>query len=515
MTFSPSAAQQNYFDWIANGTGHAVIEAVAGAGKTTTLVGGLDFMRGRVFLGAYNTKMAKELRERTAGRQGVFASTFHGAGFKQLRFTYKHAYLDKDVTDKKCANIAAEITLKRDDLTELALSVPAIVSMAKQRAFGVAGVGADLSNDAAWADMISHFGLDENLPENARLDQVIAFARVVLQKSNAITNVIDFDDMVYLPLVKNLRMLTHEFVLIDEAQDTNPARRALAAKMLLPETELAAGGRLVAVGDRHQAIYGFTGADNDSLDIIARQFNAKLLPLTVSYRCPKAVVAEAQKYVTHIEAHESAPEGEVAYLEYDRLLKSVNPGDAVICRFNKYLVSSCFAMIRAGIPAKIEGRSVGQDLLALATKWKSIKTLDGLESKLLNWQPTQIARLVQAQRDRQADQLNDRIDTLMVLIARARDLGYSRVEELSGVIAGLFADNIDGTKMVTLCSSHRSKGLEWDTVYLLGRDELMPSPFARQAWQLDQEFNLLYVSITRAKKTLVHVTNVKVDEKRR
>lgn len=512
MTFTPSTAQARYFDWIANEQGNAVIEAVAGAGKTTTLIHGLDFMQGRVFLGAYNSKMAKELRERTAGRQGVFASTFHGAGFKQLRYTFKHDYAEGSITDKKCANLAAAVVVQRDDLTELALAIPAIVSMAKQRAFGVEGVGPAAEDNAAWEEMISHFGLDENLPDNARMDQVIAFARVVLQRSNLITDLIDFDDMVYLPLVKNLRMLKHEFVLIDEAQDTNPARRALAARMLNPETELAAGGRLVAVGDPHQAIYGFTGADNDSLDIIRREFNAVSLPLTVSYRCPKAVVAEAQKYVAHIEAHEDAPEGEVAYLEYDRLLKAVNPGDAVVCRFNKYLVSTCFAMIRAGISAKIEGRAVGQGLLQLATKWKSIKTLDGLESKLLNWQPTQIAKLLQAQKERQADELNDKIETLMVLIARARDLGHSRVDDLAGVIANLFADNIDSSKMVTLCSSHRSKGLEWDTVFLLGRDELMPSPFARQEWQMDQEINLIYVSITRAKKTLVHVTHVKEEK---
>ena len=85
---------------------------------------------------------------------------------------------------------------------------------------------------------------------------------------------------------------------------------------------------------------------------------------------------------------------------------------------------------------------------------------------------------------------------------------------LATLIAGLFADNIDPAKMVTLCSSHRSKGLEWDTVYLLGRDELMPSPFARQAWQMDQEVNLIYVSITRAKKTLVHVTHVKEEKQK-
>lgn len=96
-------------------------------------------------------------------------------------------------------------------------------------------------------------------------------------------NPIDFDDMVYLPLVFKLRLFPQDWVLIDEAQDTNPTRRALAARMLKP------GGRVIAVGDPRQAIYGFTGADNDALEQIAAQFSCKRMPLTVSYRCPQAV----------------------------------------------------------------------------------------------------------------------------------------------------------------------------------------------------------------------------------
>jgi hypothetical protein len=61
------------------------MEAVAGAGKTTTIVRGLDHMTGTVCLVAFNSKMAKELKERVAGRPGVEAKTFHSAGFSALR----------------------------------------------------------------------------------------------------------------------------------------------------------------------------------------------------------------------------------------------------------------------------------------------------------------------------------------------------------------------------------------------------------------------------------------------
>jgi DNA helicase-2/ATP-dependent DNA helicase PcrA len=508
MTFIPSPQQQGFFDWVSDGEGNALVEAVAGAGKTTTIVKALDLMSGYVFLGAYNSKMAKELKERVAGRKGVFASTFHSAGYKQLRFTYgqRHA-LRVDAT--KVAEIVNDIIQGgREDLRELAGAVVGIVSMAKQRGFGAMGVPLAQITDAAWLEMIAHFGLDENLPENARMDQVVAMSRAVLNRSNLNLEVIDYDDMVYLPLQRDLRMLQNDWVLIDEAQDTNPTRRALAKKMLKP------GGRLVAVGDPHQAIFGFTGADNDSLSIIEREFNCARMPLTVTYRCPKAVVEHARNWVSHITAHETAPEGEVLTMDYDAdFFADVQAGDAVLCRQNKYLVRAFFQFVRDGKAAKIEGRAVGQGLSALAGKWK-IKTLDALADRLESYRRKEIEKAIKNKQEQRADQIDDQVETLFVLIERAKATGVDTVEGLRAMIDGMFADDVSGMNMIVLCSAHRSKGLEWNRVFLLGRDELMPSPFARQAWQAEQERNLIYVAVTRAKQTLVEVRGVQTEADR-
>ena len=507
MSFIPSPQQFDFFTEVETGTGSIILEAVAGAGKTTAIIHGLDYMKGRVFLGAYNKKMAAELRQRCAGRQGVFASTFHSAGYKQLRFTYGKQY-SLTVNNKKTAEIVEDIVKGgREDLTELAGAVISIVSMAKQRGFGAMGTPLHLISNLTWQTMISYFGLDQNLPENARMDQVIAFAKVVLNKSNQNLNVIDYDDMVYLPLQRNLRMLTHDWVLIDEAQDTNPTRRALAAKMLAP------GGRLVAVGDPRQAIFGFTGADNDSLLILEREFDCKRMPLTVTFRCPKAVVEHARQWVSHITAHESAPEGEVLSMEYDDdFFAMVQAGDAVICRQNKYLVRAFFQFIRDGKPAKIEGRAVGAGLAALAGKWRKITSLDRLTDKLEDYLKKEVDKAIAAKQEQRADNVTDQVETLYVLIERARATGIDNVAGLVNMIDGMFDDNVaDDTRLITLCSAHRSKGLEWNRVFLLGRDELMPSHFARQDWQLEQEINLIYVAVTRAKKTLVEVSGVMTD----
>jgi DNA helicase-2/ATP-dependent DNA helicase PcrA len=78
--------------------------------------------------------------------------------------------------------------------------------------------------------------------------------------------------MIYLPLLLNLPLSTYDNVLIDEAQDINATRRELAFR------SIKAGGRIIAVGDPNQAIYGFTGADVASLAKHQRRAQATFCP---------------------------------------------------------------------------------------------------------------------------------------------------------------------------------------------------------------------------------------------
>jgi superfamily I DNA/RNA helicase len=81
------------------------------------------------------------------------------------------------------------------------------------------------------------------------------------------------------------------------------------------------------------------------------------------------------------------------------------------------------------------------------------------------------------------------------------------VEDFYKKIELLFSDyDPNLPPRLTLSSIHKSKGLEFPTVYLLGRNLWQPSPFASQPWMLAQENNLTYVAITRAKVNLIEVT---------
>jgi DNA helicase IV len=96
-----------------------------------------------------------------------------------------------------------------------------------------------------------------------------------------------------------------QLVIIDEAQDMN------ASQLLLAMKSCKKGGRIAVVGDDRQAIYGFRGADSNSLDRLKGELVAHELGLTTTYRCPKVVVAGAARLVPDYTAAPAAPEGEM------------------------------------------------------------------------------------------------------------------------------------------------------------------------------------------------------------
>lgn len=503
--FAPSAAQSAYFDAVRGSASHLVLIAVAGAGKTTTLIHGLEFMAGTVAFLAYNSKIVADIKAKIGFRRNVFPQTFHSAGLKALKYAYGRTHA-LEVDGKKVEKIVRQMVLeKASDHEDLIPCVCAMVDMAKERGIGAVPSTPDIRDDDAWLAMIDQFALDESLPEGKEglLTVAVRMAQEALRRSAMELATIDFADMIYLPLQRQLKLLQNDWVLVDEAQDSNPTRREMARRML------KRSGRLVAVGDPSQAIYGFTGTDNDSLDQIVQAFDAQVLPLTVTYRCPKAVVEVARQWVDHITAHDSAPEGVVDGYDFKADgIGNMQVGDAVLCRFNKYLVSCAFKLIKAGVPAKIEGRDIAAGLIKLATRWKSAKTLNALVGRLEEWLDKELAKAKQKDDEARAERAQDTVDTLVILIDRARELGGSRVDDVVQVIYTLFGDTEKGEMKdcVVLCSIHKSKGLEWQRVHVLGLHELTPR--TSRDWQAKQETNLKYVAVTRSMDTLFIVSGI-------
>ena len=75
------------------------------------------------------------------------------------------------------------------------------------------------------------------------------------------------------------------------------------------------------------------------------------------------------------------------------------------------------------------------------------------------------------------------------------------VRELEERASAQHAPTVQG---VTLASFHAAKGLEWDSVFLVGcSDGLLPITMADTPEAVEEERRLLYVGITRARERLV------------
>lgn len=511
---TPSTYQVRILEWVTGGNGSAVVKAVAGSGKTTTLINCLKAMKGKVIFLAFTKKIAYELdyKIKKLKLSNAKASTVHAAGFGQLRRVRGARYL---VNNDKVSDIINELIHEdaEDQIKYLYSFIRRIVLLAKDSAFGVSGQ-ASIDDIAAWEALATHHDIQMEETDYTR-NQVFELCIKVLKTSNADRVNIDCNDMVYHVLLFNLPCEKYDWVLIDEAQDTNVSRRLLAAKLRKNTEEDGEEGRLIAVGDDAQAIFGFTGADADSLDLIKSEFSATELPLSICYRCAKSIVKEAQSIVPHIEWFEDNKEGEVSSTTYDAFVRSIadldlNYEDGIICRNNAPLVPLAFHLIRKGIACKIEGKDIGARLAKYAFKWKE-QPLGTFQVKFDSYMEDQIAAAMEKKNNAKLANLEDDRDTINALIARCYEIGKTTSNDLKHLILNMFSDSEAGkvrTDILTLSSIHKSKGLEWKNVYVLGFNQLIPSRYATLDWMLEQESNLKYVAITRAMEKLVYVEDV-------
>src|SRR5262249_35443957 len=168
-----------------------------------------------------------------------------------------------------------------------------------------------------------------------------------------------------------------------------------AQDMTVAQLEIANGlcrGSVVIVGDDRQAIYDFRGADSGSLDRLKTELNADELPLNTTYRCGKAIVELAQRYVPDFEAGEGNGEGSVTNLAITKLSSEAALGDFILSRANAPLVSVAMSLLRAGKRARIKGRDIGKGLISLVNKLKA-RSVPELLMKLNVWQEREITRL--------------------------------------------------------------------------------------------------------------------------
>ena len=310
----------------------------------------------------------------------------------------------------------------------------------------------------------------------------------------------DYTDLLWLPHRLRLRPQRYKHVLVDEAQDLGAAQLALAMDAR------AQGGRMLFCGDPHQSIYGWIGADPAAYEHIKTATRAVELPLSICYRCPSSHIAMARTLVPSIEARDDAPVGGIT-LGHDRqLLDHVRAGDLVICRKTAPLVAWCITLLAHKIPAQVRGREIGQELTALARKLARRVPWHRMPAAILDYEEHEVAQLLRDDVDvEHIVAVQDRCAALMVCF---RSFEARSIEALCAEIDQLFAD---GEDWVSLSTIHRAKGLEAERVFVLEAN-LLPLQWKHQrSEQREQELNLLYVALTRAKQDLFLLTAPETD----
>jgi DNA helicase-2/ATP-dependent DNA helicase PcrA len=496
-----SPYQNDIFQYISTGTGNAIVKAVAGSGKSTTIVEctkRIPTGKSSILL-AFNKAIAEDLKSK-----GVNAKTFHALTYGPVMRSRNTQTVEANKLKMLCKEM-----MGATDCFIYSNFCCRLVGLARNAGIGV--LTQDIEQE--WWALIDHHNLELD-NENGNIQEAVEHSRELLGWSNE-SNFVDFDDMLYFAVRDNVALQKYDYVFVDEAQDTNAIQRALVRKIMHENT------RVVFVGDPKQSIYGFRGADSESMDLLAKEFECKQLPLTISYRCATSIVQAAKKYVDHIEAASGAPEGRV-YREANlaeavegtaRLVagtsteatpnepedRAFTPRDLVVCRTTKPLVSLAFRLMRKKVPVKILGREIGQGLKALVGKMRA-NNVDELIVKLEAWTVREVDKAIAKQLDNKVEQLQDKCDTILCLIEGLHE-DERTVLNLVAAIDNLFNERNDA---LTLCSIHKAKGLEAERVWWLNSSSC-PSKWAKQEWQKNQELNLCYVAITRAKTSLLFI----------
>ena len=488
--FPPTDEQEEILAFVAgNPSSSLSIAALAGTGKTSTLrllAPKLPSSPAPLAL-AFNKRISEALK--LALPSSFEIQTLNALGHRAWgRLVGKKLQVDKHkpwkiVREQVIASSGSVLPKEEQAVAVSLLNAARIHGMTPE---GKAHIGVKTfleDSEAGWETIISFLAIPDPHPET------LAVARSALKSSveAAYAGSIDFLDQQFMTACFSGSLPRFATILLDEAQDVS----VLDAEML----RRTASGKVILVGDAFQSIYGFRGSQQNAIENLTAQFSAASLPLTTCFRCSKAVVAEAALIVPTIRAFEKAPEGSVRELDRNWSLDTFSPNCAVLCRNSAPLFRLAFALLAEQRQIAFNGKDIGARIRAFIGKVSKDETRSS--SELLKWLEEYIEKLPESRRNSAED----------ILECVAAIPGGTVTEILINLEKLLLQDSGN----INLSTIHGAKGLEWDTVFLLDR-KLMQRKLHDPnvpASTKQQERNLEYVAVTRAKKHLYFITSQK------
>ena len=545
MEFDFTDEQKRIFAFVKSEQGHGIIDAVAGAGKTTTIMECAQFVKDKsqILFCAFNTSISAEIARRfqQKGLNEVTVKTIHALG-RQILQDNNNNGIDIKVDDAKYTKLLKEAALQEriKPFIDNILTINNLDSLAiidERQHFAVRNLLYRINNKlidinqkfratitkeepAAFEELVIHFGIFNSI-EAAKQDfkkEVLNYFeahKILLERGNEFskrTMIIDFTDMLYLPYIWGLQpRKKYEFLFIDECQDLSKAQFAVAAKYGKKD------GRVLAVGDPCQSIYGFTGADISSFQRVKDYTKATQLPLTVCFRCPVKIIELAQLIRADIVGVKEE-QGEVKTLFWEDITNEAKPGDLIISRLRSPILLLVFAFIDKNIKVQIHPDDVTEIITEIKTIFKPNElniNLSALPNEFRQLRDEVLNRwkwiiIKNAERITDSSERNMHIDNETQYLEQKLDFLQKKYEQwkeecksILQIIEKIKVFITAPNNSIKLSTIHRAKGLENDKVFILDYDELPYNRLAQKDWQKTQELNLKYVAITRAKKELV------------
>lgn len=446
-------------------TGESIkVKAYAGAGKTSTLVKMAESSPNRRGLYmAFNKAIAAEAQLKFPFQ--IRASTAHSLAFQAMRHGFDN---DKMFNNPRVrdANLGVVPGFKQSDSNEL-------VARTLRRFMQSADLELTVNHVP---DLKRYIGTHSTKADVARWRQEFANRADTMWKRMIIRSdrlPLGHDGYLKLWAMGN-PYIAADLIFVDEAQDLNPVLLGVLDQQFC---------QIVSVGDGHQQIYDWRGAVN-ALD----RLEGKAWRLSQSFRFGDEIAEDANVILRKL--GETVPlrgNGKWCISQIGTSAGAIRNGaDAILCRSNG-------GVIRNALAAFDQGRAV---------------YVPGGVAELRSWV----------------------IDAAAILNGRAPGPGelmgmktWAEVQEFSGTVDGshlaVFVKLVDeygsdqlGKALdqiheqpqaggVTISTTHKAKGLEWDDVHI--DDDFTPNAAAIKDQELHaSQFRLLYVAMTRAKVTL-------------
>lgn len=458
MSYTSTPEQDAVINWQGS---KLVVNAFAGTGKTSTLVRFAEANpECKILYLAYNRAVRDEAERKFPSN--VECKTSHQLAWPQSGRHFRHRL----TASLRITDVARKINTQYWPLARLTLD----------------GLNAFLCS----AD--TQPGILHLPPENNRhgldTETILEAVQILWHEMSYSDSAFPVTHDVYLKLFQlSCPELSRKWdtILFDEAQDANPVTSAFILNQPC---------RIILTGDRHQQIYRFRGADN-ALDAAGLE-QADRLWLTSSFRFGPEVAQMANLLLEgageKIKITGCGGDDEVV-----KQLPAGTPHVAVLSRTISGVISSALCASMAGKKVYWVGGIEGYRSEELEDLyWFSADMPERMHSPHLSSDYRDFREYCQVAKATGDAEMNQAI--------RLLDEFFPLPQKLAIMRGQVVAD--EKNAQVTVCTVHRSKGLEWPVV-MLNEDFFDITDPLLSAEERQDEINLLYVAVTRARRTLV------------